>query len=208
MWCNDLESNAAEPREISCHVSPGGGGGEYQFRCANIRTVMIDVVETDRGRLFRGALSLYPACIYSNIKIRVQRPPVRGWYGSMRLSNGRDPPSSEDGVRPEDGQILLFPIQQIFRPPDVMQPSSSSRPRDFPSRENHFGPSWWVVLLAPGRGFRKDAQIRFQRVKFTRVFFFSTWKAIPTGKVWTDVVRRVFYLSANFPYGRFRLPVN
>lgn len=78
MWCNDLESNAAEPREISCHVSPGGGGGEYQFRCANIRTVMIDVVETDRGRLFRGALSLYPACIYSNIKIRVQRPPVRG----------------------------------------------------------------------------------------------------------------------------------
>lgn len=93
MWCNDLESNAAEPREISCHVSPGGGGGEYQFRCANIRTVMIDVVETDRGRLFRGALSLYPACIYSNIKIRVQRPPVRGWYGSMRLSNGRDPPS-------------------------------------------------------------------------------------------------------------------
>lgn len=39
-------------------------------------------------------------------------------------------------------------------------------------------------------------------------FFFSTWKAIPTGKVWTDVVRRVFYLSANFPYGRFRLPVN
>lgn len=92
MWCNDLESNAAEPREISCHVSPGGGGGEYQFRCANIRTVMIDVVETDRGRLFRGALSLYPACIYSNIKIRVQRPPVRGWYGSMRLSNGRDPP--------------------------------------------------------------------------------------------------------------------
>lgn len=59
-----------------------------------------------------------------------------------------------------------------------------ARPRDFLSRENHSrvgGES--AVLLALRSGFRKDGRVH--GISTCEIsFFFSSWKAILTGKVW------------------------
>lgn len=113
MWCNDLESNAAEPREISCHVSLE----------ESINFVVQIFKRNDRRRnrswtFISRALSLYPA--HSNIKIRVQRPrleddTVRRAYptGAILVFGIRS--SEHIPTPPPCRRYSASPMEQIFR---------------------------------------------------------------------------------------------
>lgn len=204
MWCNDLESNAAEPREISRHVSPE--------ESINFVVQIFDRNDWRRNRswtFISRALSLYPA--HSNIKIRVQRPrleddTVRCAYPTVdpRLRAVLHIPTPPP-CRRVSMDRFCSPIEEIFR---SVCPTVDTRPalcnRRAPTRLSFARkpqPSWWWVgrsTCAPfGIPERRACTRDFNVWNF---LFFSSWKAILTGKVWRLGDNFIFPVTlARFP---------